>query len=182
MQRLAPLYDRPAALLIFLWGAGGVLGILVNAIIRLTPIALQPLRDGLSPALTAVYLLWALWMAYTEGYRGFHRAFAPRVAARALALADRPRPALVVLAPLVAMGLLHATRKRAIISWSVVVGVTGLVLLVRNLEQPWRGIIDGGVVLGLSLGALSVLYFLIAALRGRPPAIAADFPARGEGP
>ncbi len=177
MRPEPPIHQAPTALLIFLWGVGGVLGVLVNAIARILPMALEPLRSGaMTPALWAAAALWIAWMAYTEGYRGFHRAFAPRVIVRALHLARAPRPALVVLAPLVAMGLIHATRKRKIVSWAIVLGVTAIVLVVRGVAQPWRGIIDGGVIIGLAIGTLSIGGYMIAALLGRPPAIAHDMP------
>jgi len=35
------------------------------------------------------------------------------------------------------------------------------------MPQPWRGIVDAGVVLGLSLGIVSVLYWFFKALTGR---------------
>ena len=37
----------------------------------------------------------------------------------------------------------------------------GLVMLVHMLEQPWRGIVDAGVVTGLMLGVTSIIYYLI---------------------
>lgn len=173
-----PPRDLPVTgLMILAWGIGGVIGLLGNAVLRLWPLASAPLRDGsLTPALWAGYLLWIAFMAYTEGYRGFHRAFAPRVVVRGLWLARSPRPHLVVLAPIVCMGLIHATRKRMIVSWTILLGVVGLVLAVRGLPQPWRGIIDGGVVVGLALGTASILYHLARAFAGAPPALPADVP------
>lgn len=56
------------------------------------------------------------------------------------------------------MGLFGATKKRMIISWSISVGVTALVIIVKKLPYPWRSIIDGGVVVGLTYGALSIVY------------------------
>ena len=35
-----------------------------------------------------------------------------------------------------------------------------LVLLVQMIPQPWRGIIDAGVVVGLSWGVLSLWYLI----------------------
>lgn len=164
-------------LMILAWGIGGVIGLLGNAVLRLWPLATAPIRDGsLTPGLWAIYALWILFMAYTEGYRGFHRAFSPRVIVRGLWLAKHPRPHLVVLAPLVCMGLLHATRKRKIVSWCILLGVVGLVMAVRGLEQPWRGIVDGGVIVGLALGTLSILVHLARAFAGAPPTMAADVP------
>ncbi|MEZ4452421.1 MAG: hypothetical protein R3B09_23350 [Nannocystaceae bacterium] len=164
-------------LMILAWGIGGVLGLLANAVVRLWPLASAPIADGsLTPTLWAIYALWIGFMAYTEGYRGFHRAFSPRVVVRALWLANHPRPHLVVLAPLMCMGLIHATRKRKIVSWSILLGVVGLVLAVRGLEQPWRGIIDGGVIVGLALGTASILAHTIRAFVGSPPSMPPDVP------
>jgi hypothetical protein len=41
----------------------------------------------------------------------------------------------------------------------------GFVVVARQLPQPWRGILDAGVVTGLSLGIMSILYFLLNSLR-----------------
>jgi len=38
-----------------------------------------------------------------------------------------------------------------------------LIILVHQLEQPWRGIVDAGVVIGLGWGLVSMLYFIVQA-------------------
>ena len=38
-----------------------------------------------------------------------------------------------------------------------------LILLVGLLEQPWRGIVDAGVVVGLTWGLVSLLIFSVLA-------------------
>lgn len=166
------------------WGVGGFLALLAHALWGLTPLALEPVRDGsLSGVQMALYGLWVLFMAYSEGYRGFQKQFAPRMAVRAMHLTREPRPVLVVLAPIFCMGLIHATRKRLIVSWSLLIGIVLLVLLVRSLSQPWRGIIDGGVVVGLAWGALAVLWYFVRALLGQPPDVPPDLPVdRAESP
>ena len=51
------------------------------------------------------------------------------------------------------------------------------VILVRLLSQPWRGILDAGVVTGLTIGCGSIVYFLyLATIRGETISISADFP------
>ena len=157
---------RGRSALIALWALFGVSALLVHALVRLTPLALEPIQDGsLSAFQIVVYVLWVLLNGYAEGYRGFHLRFSPRTVDRAFRLGHHPpKPAYVLLAPLFAMGLFHATRRVLITSWSIVLGVTGLVLLVHQLDQPWRGIIDGGVVVGLALGLLSLLNIFIRAL------------------
>src|SRR5689334_9648633 len=99
--------------------------------------------------------MWVTFIVYSEGYRAFHKAFAPRVVARAQYLAEHPRPLYVLIAPLYCMGFVHATRRRLIASWCVWVGVVALIVLVRQAPQPWHGIIDAGVILGLGAGVLS---------------------------
>jgi hypothetical protein len=103
-------------------------------------------------------------MAYVEGYRAFQQGFSPRVAARARHLRDHPILLHAVLAPLFCMAYFHAQRKRQITSLSVTAGIIILVLLVRLLSQPWRGIIDGGVVVGLAWGLVSLVVFGYQAL------------------
>jgi hypothetical protein len=55
------------------------------------------------------------------------------------------------------MGLMHATTKRKIVSWSVTLGVAAIVAAVKRLPYPWRNIIDAGVVAGLTWGSLSII-------------------------
>ena len=102
-----------------------------------------------------------IYMAYAEGYKGFHLGFAPRVVARARYLAANPRPLHVLLAPLFCMGYIYATRKRQMLSIALTVMIICFVLIARMMPQPWRGILDAGVVVGLSIGVLSIVYFLI---------------------
>ncbi len=90
--------------------------------------------------------------AYTEGYRAFQKGFAPRVVKRAFELASAPRSLFVVLAPAYCMTLFAAPRTRMVISWTVNLRVVAAVVYVRKPSQPWRGIIDGGVVVGFELG------------------------------
>jgi len=159
-----------------LWGVVGVVAVLANALWRLSPLAYRALTGDLDAWRWLVLVTWLVVAAYAEGYRGFHRQFSPRVIVRAYHLSAQPRPLHVALAPLYCMGLIHATRRRLITSWSVTLGIVALVIAVGQLAQPWRGIVDAGVVLGLALGALSILYYLALAARGRKLPVAADVP------
>jgi hypothetical protein len=51
-----------------------------------------------------------------------------------------------------------------IVAWSVLIGIVVLVVSVRSLAQPWRGIVDAGVVVGLVLGWLSLLIWYFRAM------------------
>jgi hypothetical protein len=159
------------------WGILGVVGLIGEAIARLFPMALDLRATSLSALELAVLVGWVVTMVFAEGYRGFHRQFSPRVVARALHLGANPQPLHVVLAPLYCMGLLHATRRRLITSWALTIGIVAIVLLVRGLPRPWRGIVDAGVVAGLTCGVLSIVYFTVRGLRGAPMPVASDVPA-----
>ena len=173
----APLRTPPLSLPIALWAAGGVVLILAQAILRLAPIAWEPVAEGqLVGWLWLPYLGSLVFNAYAEGYRSFQKVYAPRVVARALHLARFPRWHHVLLAPLFCMGFFHATRRRLIVSWVSAAVIVGVVVAVRAFPQPWRGIVDVGVVVGLSWGAASIVVSLITALRGRPPAVSPDLP------
>lgn len=145
----------------FVWGVGGILLLLTFAIVRLSGVALE--LDGFELSLWH-WLLTAGWFAYmvwAEGYKGFHRAFAPRVVVRASYLAANPRPLHVLLAPLFCMGYIHATPRRRLLSIALSSMIVTFVLLVRMLPQPWRGIVDVGVVAGLVVGVASIMYYLV---------------------
>lgn len=164
------------ARLITAWGVLGVVALLGQALWRLTPLALDAIRHGLAPWQWGVMTLWILINAHAEGYRGFHKRFSPRVVARALHLGRHPRPLFVVFAPFFCMSLFHATRRGKIVARVLVVAIIGLVILVRSLEQPWRGIVDSGVVVGLGLGTASLLYFYVRALLGQAPPADPELP------
>jgi len=149
---------RAGQLGIALWGVGGVLLLFGQALVRLTPIAWEALTSGtLTSTQWALYVGWVVVSAYTEGYRAFQKGFAPRVVKRAFELAAAPRSLFVVLAPAYCMTLFAAPRTRMLISWTVNLCVVAAVVYVRKLSQPWRGIIDGGVVVGLSWGVVCMV-------------------------
>jgi hypothetical protein len=104
-------------------------------------------------------------MAYSEGYKGFQQAFSPRVAARLIWLRQNPKAWLVALAPLYAMGFIYASKKRIIISYTILIMVMVFVAIAVNLPQPWRPIVDAGVVVGLLWGATVTGWYIFVAIR-----------------
>jgi hypothetical protein len=167
---------RGAQLAIVAWGVGGVLLLLGQALGRLVPLAVEPLLSGMTWGQWSLYVGWMLVNGYAEGYRGFQLRFAPRVVARAVHLAAHPRPWHVLLAPLFCMSFFHATRRGRAIAWGVSLGVAAAVALIRFVPQPWRGILDAGVVVGLGWGALSLVVLTVNTLRGRPPTVDPELP------
>lgn len=146
------------------WGLGGFLALLGSAMVRLTPMAAEAIQQpSLHPIHWAALGVWTAFMLYTEAYRGFHLAFAPRFGARMRHLFEHPSWWHVLLAPAYGMCLIHATPHRKRVAWGLVAAILCLVAAVRHVAQPWRGIIDFGVVLGLAAGAMSTVYFTVRA-------------------
>ena len=163
--------------LIAAWGVLGVTVLLLQAILRMTPVALEPWRTGtLSMGQMALYLGWVVLNAYLEGHRGFHLRFSPRVVSRAYYLGARPKLLWVLLAVPFCMSLFHARRRQQIVSWTLVIVIVGLVLTIRHVPQPWRGIIDGGVVVGLIWGLVSLWWYFLRALVSHRVPPATDLP------
>ena len=148
------------------WGFLGFAAMMLEAIYRLS----QHAWVGLSaePAVLLAYGVCMGGMMYMEGYRGFQQKFSPRFAQRALFLRREPTVLRAVLAPLYCMALFDAPRRRVIASWVLVVAIVLLILVIRQLEQPWRGAVDAGVVAGLSYGTLATTWFVWRAFRRGP--------------
>jgi hypothetical protein len=152
------------------WGVFQVLSILANALKRLVPIAIQPVvQRDLSPAQVAICVGWCGYMAYAEGYQAFQKKFSPLVVKRAFGLSNNPSILKVLLAGPYCMGLFGATKKRMIVSWSVTTGVVAVVQAVKKLPYPWRSIVDAGVVMGLTYGALSMCWQTVGGMFGSVP-------------
>ena len=173
--------QRPRIRIAALWGILGFTALLVEAIVRLTPLALEPvLAGGLTGWHWALYGASIVFMAYSEGYKGFQKQAAPRIVARALYLGEHPRRLHVILAPFFCTGLFHATRRRVIAMWLLYVGLVVLIVSVRMLAQPWRGMIDAGVVVGLSWGVVAILATYLRALAGHPPSASPELPGEDQ--
>jgi len=161
-----------------IWGVLGLSLLFGSALYRLYPYAQELCGTPFSWYHWVALAVSLICMGYAEGYKGFHLKFSPRVAARALYLKRNPTLARVLFAPLFCMGFFHATRKRKIVSYSLTIMIIGLIVLVRQLEQPWRGIVDAGVLLGLGWGLVSVWIFAVQAFFGRNFDISPETPER----
>ena len=147
------------------WGLTGVFLLLGSAVYRLSFVAIAALSSDFLWYHWVSLSLSVLFMGYAEGYRAFQQGFSPRVAARAKYLKNHPNILHVLLGPLFCMAFFYAPLKRKITSVSVTAGVIILILLVRLMPQPWRGIIDLGVVVGLAWGFVSLIIFSFLAFR-----------------
>ena len=147
-----------------LWGMAGVFLLLSSAVYRLFPMIIDSFLYHWIWYHWLAFVLVILAFAYAKGYRVLQRSFSPRVAARARYLKDHPEFLRVILAPLFCLSFFHAPKKRRLVTISVTVGIILLVIQVRLLQQPWRGIIDGGVVIGLVWGLVSLCIFSFRAM------------------
>lgn len=147
------------------WGVLGVCLLLGFAIIRLLPFAAALIDFNLATWQLVVLTGWCFFMLYTEGYKAFGQQFAPRVVARAQYLARSGARRELVLAPLFCVGYFRASKKRIITAYALMAGIITLIALVHFVAQPWRGIIDAGVILGLAYGIGSVVLNVYRACR-----------------
>lgn len=173
---LGPVSTEPSSRLgkvVATWGIAQIALLLGSAVYRLTPLAIEPWRDGtLTSPQKLLFVGWIIANGYMEGYRGFQRRFCPRVVGRARELATAPTLVRTVLALPFCMSLFDAPRRQMIVQWIFLVALATLIAFVKTLPQPWRGIIDGGVVVGLVWGlVMTLVYFVRYLSSGEVPAV-----------
>lgn len=144
-----------------LWGVIGACLVLAVAVWRMLGRVIEGFSEPLSAVHYAVLVPWILFMAYSEGYKGFQKSFSPRVASRAIYLRKHSTLLRAILAPVFCMGFFDSTKKRKIVIWVLLIGVTLLVILFNFIPQPWRGVLDFGVVVGLSWGITATLVYFV---------------------
>lgn len=146
-----------------IWGVAGAVTLLSFAISRMAGHTLEAF-SGVYELGIWHYLVagvWTFFMAYCEGYKGFQKGYSPRVAARALYLRDKCTWLRLILAPLFCLGFIHSTKRRKITIFVLLIMITLIVMLFRYIPQPWRGVLDLGVVVGLSWGLTATLVFVV---------------------
>ena len=146
-----------------LWGIGGVVALLVFSVFRLSGFSLEAFQYPWDWRHWTVFVLNTAFMAHSEGYKGFQKSFAPRVVARARTLHDNPPLLRLLLAPLFCMGYFHTTRRRLISVYILTVAIVTFIVAFQYVSQPWRGILDCGVVVGLTWGIVSIGVFTVQA-------------------
>lgn len=147
------------------WGVAGTMFIVGYALYRLSFYAFDSLVYELTILQWLVLIVWGVYMFYSEGIKGFAKSFSPRSVARAQYVARHGRWHHILFAPIFCFGYYQTTRKKLIVIYCLTFGIIGLIMIIRLLPQPWRGIIDFGVVLGLSCGVVTLAYFAAKAWR-----------------
>lgn len=154
------------------WGVAGVVLYLSYGVFKVVPIVLDGLGAISEPWQWGLLVVTLLFFAYVEGYRGFQLGFSPRVVSRAWVVSEEIEEAPVwhkVLAPAFCIGYFHGTDKRVITSWAVTTVIFAVVIGVKQLDNPYRAIIDAGVIVGLMWGILSIIVLYLASLQSQKP-------------
>lgn len=155
--------------LVITWALGGITAILAFAILRLWPKVAKAFALDLGGEHYAFAIVFTLFMLYSEAWRGFHKKFSPRAVSRALYLAHEGSLLHRVLAPTFAMSYFHSSKRRIIATWILTSFIVSFVLAMRLIEQPWRGLVDLGVVVGLGAGILTLYVEAWRIARGGSP-------------
>ena len=140
------------------WAITGFTLLLGIALLRLGHRTLVAFDSPWSWQHWLVLALNVIFMGYSEGFRGFQQKFSPRFAQRVAILGEQGTPLQCVLAPAFAMGFFAAPRRVMITAWLLTLMIVCFVLVLRMVPQPWRGIADAGVVIGLSYGLVVSLW------------------------
>lgn len=169
MKSTSVWQNRAAAV----WGVVGVISLLGFAVYRLVPFTRELFDEHLQWWQLIILVVWCALMVYSEGYKAFYKQFSPRVVARAQYLSQKTTLSRTILAPLYCIGYFGAPKKRVITAYGLASGIILLVVIVHSVPQPWRGIIDAGVVLGLLVGIISIMFYVVRAMF-RPSRLVAD--------
>jgi len=146
------------------WGLVGFSAIIISAILRLWVYVEEISLESVGAFEICFAVIFTGFMLYAEGFRGFHKKLAPRFASRAKYLSENLNFIRILLAPFFCVGYFEARKSRIIVSFLMTIMIIGFVLIVRQFSQPWRGLIDIGVIAGLVLGLISMLYFFVSVI------------------
>ena len=145
------------------WSVLGLLLLLGYAIWKLSLYTYESLQMPWNWVHWLVFIGFTLFMAHSEGYKGFQKSFSPRYAARTKYLSTHSTLTQCLLAPLFSMGYFHAPQRRVIATVALTIMIVLFILAFQYIPQPWKGLLDAGVVLGLAWGAVSTVLFCIKA-------------------
>lgn len=146
------------------WSISGLLVLLGFAIWKLSTYTLESLQMHLNWMHWLVLIGFTGFMAHSEGYKGFQKNFSPRFAARTKYLLANSTPVQCIFAPFFCMGYFHAPAKRVFTTITLTIMIIVFILLFRYIPQPWKGLLDAGVVIGLIWGMISTIFYCTKAI------------------
>ena len=147
------------------WGFIGVSLILLHGMSCVIPHVLSLELSNLNWYHYFFLILSIVILGYTEGYKGFQLSFSPRTAERVNLVSKNPNFKNVIFSPLFCMGFFGISKKRMKITYLLTFSIILLIILIEKMSDPWRGIIDAGVFVGLSWGLLSFWFFSYKSLK-----------------
>ncbi len=150
-------------ILAVIWALLGLLALLSFACWRLSAYTIESFSMPLNWMHWLVFVGWTIFMAHGEGYKGFQLKFSPRFAARCKYLHSNATWVQTLLAPLFCMAYFHAPKNRMVATWGLTLMIIVFIFAFRLIPQPWKGLLDFGVVLGLAWGIVSTLYYCFKA-------------------
>ena len=141
------------------WAIIGLIALLVFASWRLSLYTIESFSMPLNWVHWVVFVGWGIFMMHGEGYKGFQKKFSPRFAARCKYLLHHTTLLQMFLAPIFCMAYFHAPKKRVVATYALTIMIVLFILAFRYIPQPWKGLLDFGVVAGLIWGTISTIYF-----------------------
>lgn len=147
------------------WALAGFIAILGFAVYRLSGHFVVAWEMPLSWYHWLVLIVNTTFMAYSEGYKGFQKSYSIKFSNRLIELEQRPSATHLLLAPLFCMNYFDAKKKNMVLAYVLTIAITLLIIIFHYIPQPWRGILDAGVVVGLSWGIIATLVLAIKAFR-----------------
>ena len=145
----------------FIWGFVGVSLILLHGITCVYPYVVTLDFSKMFWYHYLSLIISIIFLGYAEGYKGFQLSFSPRVAQRLKLVFKNPSFVNVVLSPLFCMGFFGISKKRMKITYILTITIIFLIIIIERISEPWRGIIDTGVLVGLCWGLLSFWFFCL---------------------
>jgi hypothetical protein len=129
--------------------------LLLDPVARLGLRGVRGLSEGLTGAQWALAAVVFAAFVYGEGWLALHQKFSVHVIARLVAL-KRERLLLKVLGVLYAASLVGDQPRTMLKAWLGVAAIGAAVVLVKQLPQPYRSMVDISVAAALLLGIVSI--------------------------
>jgi len=146
-----------------IWAIIGLLILLGFACWRLSAYTIESFSMPLNWMHWVVFIGFTIFMAHGEGYKGFQKKFSPRFAARAKYLLHNTTLLQLIFAPFFCMAYFHAPKRRVIATCALTAMIIVFIFTFRLIPQPWKGLLDFGVVFGLAWGMVSTIIYCIKA-------------------
>jgi hypothetical protein len=149
----------------YIWGVAGILAVIAYAVVGLAARALSIKSYDLMWYHWAALVFGTLILIYAKSYRGFLLRLAPGIALRARSIRAKPTAARVIFAPFYCMGFFGSGVRTQVRMIFITLAMVAMIIVVRNLPEPWRAILDFGIAVALTLG---FCFILMESLRPEP--------------